>query len=126
MPSRRRNADAAYAVLKQEDEMKDFLAGTGAILMIVAGVAGASVGGYYLFAFLAPKYEATRRDVMIESRQYQESTVRELYNLKRQYEQAKSDTEKDTVAAAARHEFQIFPSDRLPSDLRTFMAQVGG
>lgn len=82
--------------------------------------------GYANFAFFAPKFEAVRRDQMIESRSYTESTIRELYTLQRQYQTAKTDDERSTIAAAARHEFSIFPQERLPGDLRAFMAQIGG
>ena len=104
--------------------MKDAFAGLGIILLVVAGITGASIGGYYLYAFLAPKYEATRRDVMIESRYYSEATVRELYRLKREYEAASTPAAKQTIAMAARHEFSIFPENRLPLDLRLWMAQI--
>lgn len=106
--------------------MKDALAGIAVIIIGVAGIAGLSVGGYYLYAFLAPKYEATRRDVMIESRSYTEGTIRELYTIQRQYQAAKTDEERETLAAAARHEFSIFPKERLPGDLQAFLTQVGG
>lgn len=106
--------------------MKDAFAALAVLILVVAGVVGTSIGGYYLYAFLAPKYESTRRDVMLNSRVYDEGTKRELYRLKLQYGQAKTDAERDTIAAAARHEFQIFPQDRLPSDLLSFMAQIGG
>lgn len=106
--------------------MKDAFAVIGVAILVVAGIAGASVGSYYLYAFVAPKYESTRRDVMIESRAYSEGAVRELYTLQRQYQIAKSDDERATIAAAARHEFSIFPKERLPVDLRVFMAQIGG
>lgn len=106
--------------------MKDAIGVVGVIVLIVGGIVGASFGGYYLYAALAPKYEATRRDVMIQSRVYDEGTKRALYQMKRQYETASTDAERESIAAAARHEFQIFPQDRLPPDLQTFMAQVGG
>ncbi len=106
--------------------MKDFLAAIMVVLLGVAFVAGLSVGGYHLYAYLAPQYEATRRDVMIQSRSYTEGTVRELYTMQRQYQLASSDEEKATIAAAARHEFSIFPRERLPADLQDFLHQVGG
>lgn len=98
----------------------------GILVLVVAAVAGSAIGAYYLYAYLAPKYESTRRDVMIESRSYSEGTIRELYTLQRQYQTAKTDEERQTLAAAARHEFSIFPKERLPADLQAFLAQVGG
>ena len=101
--------------------------------MVIAGLTlfcGAIFGlnyfGFASFQFFAPKYEAVRRDQMIESRSYTEGTIRELYTLQRQYQVAKTDDERATLAAAARHEFSIFPQERLPNDLRTFLAQIGG
>lgn len=104
-----------------------------AFLMTLCGVAllcavgfGLRYFGYASFSFFAPKFEAVRRDQMIESRSYTEGTIRELYTLQRQYQAAKTDDEKAIIAATARHEFSIFPQERLPGDLRTFMAQIGG
>lgn len=98
------------------------------VLIIVAvptAVFGLAYFGYANFAFFAPKYEAVRRDVMIESRAYSEASVRELYRLKRQYDTTDDAAARATILAAARHEFSIFPEDRLPPDLaawrRTFI-----
>lgn len=98
----------------------------------IIGIGAASLGGIFLLnlfgfaniAFFAPKLEGVRRDVMIESRAYSEATVRELYRLKRQYESAETPAAKQTIAAAARHEFSIFPEDRLPADLAVWMRQI--
>jgi len=106
--------------------MRDFFSALGILLGAAIVLIGLPIGGYYLYAYLAPKYEATRRDVMIESRSYSEGTVRELYTLQRQYQAAKTDDERATIAAAARHEFSIFPKERLPTDLLAFLQQVGG
>lgn len=106
--------------------MKQLIGGTAIAIVAVAGIAGLSIGAYHLYAYLAPQYEATRRDVMIESRSYTEGAIRELYTMQRQYQTAKTDTERETIAAAARHEFLIFPKERLPADLQHFMDQIGG
>jgi hypothetical protein len=98
----------------------------GFVSIFFATIFGLNYLGYANFAFFAPRYEAVRRDVMINSRAYDEGTKRELYRLQLQYQQAKTDAERDTIASAARHEFQIFPQDRLPSDLRAFMSQIEG
>jgi hypothetical protein len=96
------------------------------LVLLCGAIFGLNYFGYTNFAFFAPKFEAVRRDQMIESRAYTEGTIRELYTLQRQYQTAKSDDERATIAAAAQHEFSIFPKDRLPSDLRTFLSQIGG
>lgn len=81
---------------------------------------------YQGVAYYAPRYEAVRRDTMIESRAYTEGTIRELYTLKRQYDASANENERATISAAARHEFSIFPHERLPADLQAFLAQIGG
>src|SRR6202035_2754527 len=106
--------------------MKTIFATIGCIAIFCTAIFGLNYLGYANFSFFAPKYEAVRRDVMINSRAYDEGSKRELYRLKLQYQQAKTDAERDTIASAARHEFQIFPEDRLPSDLRMIMSQIEG
>lgn len=103
-----------------------FVASAVGLVALCALGFGLSYFDYISMSFFAPRYEAVRRDVMIESRSYTEGTVRELYTMQRQYQSAKTDEERETIAAAARHEFSIFPKDRLPPDLRLFMSQVGG
>lgn len=106
--------------------MKDFFAVIGVAILVVGAVVGMSIGGYYLYAFLAPKYESTRRDVMLQSRAYSEGQTREMYRLKLQYQQAQSDDERSTIRAMALHEASAFDRTRLPSDLQSFIQQLGG
>lgn len=93
--------------------------------LVIAALVGLSIGGYYLYAYLAPKYESTRRDVMLESRAYSEGQTREIYRLKLQYQQAKSDDERATIRAMALHEASAFDRSRLPLDLQSFIQQLG-
>lgn len=106
--------------------MRVFFLGVVALPLFLGTIFVLNYFGYVSTAFFAPRYEGVRRDVMIESRAYSEGTVRELYTLQRQYRAAKTDDERATLAAAARHEFSIFPRERLPADLQVFMTQVGG
>jgi hypothetical protein len=105
--------------------MKVGLAIVGGVIAFFALIFALNYFGYTQFAFFAPRYEAVRRDQMIESRAYTEGMIRELHTLQRQYQAAKSDDERAALAAAARHEFSIFPKERLPVDLQAFMIQVG-
>lgn len=106
--------------------MKDFFAFCFGAVIVIAAVVGLSIGGYHLYAYLAPKYEATRRDVMLESRAYSEGQTREIYRLKLQYQQAKDDDERATIRAMALHEASAFDRSRLPFDLQSFIQQLGG
>lgn len=104
--------------------MKTVLGGLLAILAGLTLIFGLNYFGYMNVAFFAPKYEGVRRDVMIESRYYSEATIRELYRMKRQYASAQTQAERDTIRAAALHEFSIFPEDRLPVDLRAWFSAI--
>lgn len=117
----------AVPIIKERNpEMKSFLSALGTVALFIALVFGLNALGYINTAFFAPKYEAVRRDTMIQSRAYGEATTRELYRLKLQYQQAKTDDEKATVRAFALHESAAFDRDRLPTDLQSFIAQLGG
>lgn len=96
------------------------------IVLIVGGLAGLTFGGYYATAYFAPRYEAVRRDTMIQSRAYNEASTRELYRIKVQYLAAQTAEERATLKAFALHEATAFDRDRLPLDLRAFLAQLGG
>jgi hypothetical protein len=106
--------------------MKIILASTSGAALFLSAVFGLNYFGYINIAFFAPKYEDIRRSVMINSRSYDEGAQRELYRLKSQYQQAKTDEEKAILAASAKHEFSIYPKDRLPPDLLTFLSQIEG
>jgi hypothetical protein len=106
--------------------MKDFFAFCFVAILAIGALVGLSIGGYHLYAYLAPKYESTRRDVMLESRAYSEGQTREIYRLKLQYQQAKSDDERSTIRAMALHEASAFDRHRLPFDLQSFIQQLGG
>lgn len=96
--------------------------GVGGLAVIIFGINYAAYGS---FNFFAPKYEATRRDVMIESRAYSEATMREMYRLKIQYESS-DDIQKATIRAMIIHEAQALDKSRLPVDLRNFIVSLGG
>lgn len=105
--------------------MSKVICGVLAFFLFI-GVIG--FGGSYLnwwgYNYFAPKYESTRRDVMIQSRAYSEATVRALYEYKLQWNRAKDPNEKAIIKAAALHEFEIFDKDRLPPDLLTWLNQL--
>lgn len=106
--------------------MRVFFAAVAGLVLFAALVFGLQLAGFESFAFWAPKYEAVRRDQMIQSRAYSEAATREMYRLKLQYLQAKSDDERSTIRAFALHESTAFDRDRLPLDLQAFISQLGG
>lgn len=96
------------------------------VIAVVIGLGWIVQGNsFFMFQVFAPKYEAVRRDTMIQSRAYSEATTREMYRLKLQYQQAKGDDEKATIRAMTLHEAEAFDRNRLPPDLQSFLIQLG-
>lgn len=106
--------------------MKTFFGIIGGVALFLGAIFALNAFGLANFSFFAPKYEAVRRDVMIQSRAYSEASIREMYRFKLQYQQAKTDDERATIRAFALHESQAFDRDRLPTDLQAFLSQLGG
>ena len=104
--------------------MKTLAAIAGSFVLLIGLVFGLNYLGFLGTAFFAPRYEGVRRDVMIQSRAYSEATTREMYHLKLQYQQAKTDDERSTIRAMALHEAQGFDRQRLPEDLQVFVSQL--
>jgi hypothetical protein len=106
--------------------MKVLLGWLVGIVVVLAIIFGLNLFGFAQYSFFAPRMEAVRRDTMIQSRAYSEASTRDIYRLKLQYVQAKTDDEKSTIAAFARHEATAFDKDRLPPDVQTWLNQIGG
>lgn len=105
--------------------MKIALACIVGVPLFLAGIFGLNYFAYGTFNFFAPKYEATRRDVMIQSRAYSEGEIRNLYRLKIQADTTDSPEAKQTIVLAARHECEAFDRSRLPADLSAFCNPMG-
>ncbi len=96
------------------------------LVLFCAVIFGLNLFGFAQYSFFAPKMEAVRRDTMLQSRAYGEAATRELYRLKLQYAQAKTDDERSTIAAFARHEATAFDRTLLPPDVQVWLNQIGG
>lgn len=106
--------------------MKTVFGILGVVVLFFGVIFGLNLFGLASYSFFAPRYEAVRRDTMIQSRAYSEASTREMYRFKLQYQQAKSDDERATIRAFALHESAAFERDRLPNDLQSFIIQLGG
>lgn len=96
------------------------------IMLVLAVIFSLNLFGLAQYSFFAPRMEAVRRDTMLQSRAYHEGTTRELYRLKLQYTQAKSDDERNTIRGFALHEADAMDRSQLPPDLQAFLVQLGG
>lgn len=101
-------------------------------------IAGASIGGLALiiaagfglqaldlgfYAFWAPKYKAVERQVFEESKPYVQGKITYLNRLRGQYETAE-EAQKPGLKAVIKREASQVKTEYLPSDLRTFLAEL--
>lgn len=92
------------------------------IILIVGGflVQGSDFIGY---RFFAPRREAVRRQVFEESKAYNQGMIQELQDMHFQYVQATPDQQL-ALRSIILHRVVDYPDDRLPPDLRSFIAQL--
>lgn len=99
--------------------MKDALVGLLVLIGVLAAVFGISYGSYEMYKFFAPRYENVDRQVFKNTQGYNEGMVRDLENLKMQYETA-TEAQKLALKAVVIHRFSVYDRDRLPGNLQIF------
>lgn len=97
------------------------------IAVVVGVIFGVSYGGYLLYDFFTPRYEQVRYNTFKESQSYNDGMLRELRRLQVEYhkaEVANDEAGKLLLRSQIRDESASFDTNRLPTDLRTFVQQV--
>jgi uncharacterized phage-associated protein len=76
---------------------------------------------FFLYKAFAPKYEGVRRQVFEQSKSYNQGYIQELQNM--QFEYVKADpAHQAALASIILHRAADYPDDKLPTDLRAFIA----
>jgi hypothetical protein len=103
--------------------MKHIFAIIGSFLLAAIAIVLLGVGlefiGFNVWAYFAPRRVAVENQVFHESQAYNDGMVRDLENLKMQYQQA-NDAQKLALKDVVLHRFAVYPLDRLPVGLRSF------
>lgn len=99
--------------------MREFGIGVLALVSIVVVYVVLNAVGFINYSFFAPKYTAVQNTIFHESQQYNDGMIRDLENIKREYQQATPEG-KAALKATALHRFEIYPRDRMPPDLQNF------
>ena len=99
--------------------MREFGIGVLALMGLVVVIFVLSAVGFINYSFFAPKYTAVQNKVFHESQQYNDGMIRDLENIKREYQSATPEG-KAALKATAIHRFEIYPRDRMPPDLQNF------
>jgi hypothetical protein len=71
------------------------------------------------YSFFAPRYTAIQNQVFHESQQYNDGMVRDLENIKREYQGATPEG-RQALRATVLHRFEIYPRNRMTPDLQNF------
>jgi hypothetical protein len=90
-----------------------------ALITLVALGFGLNYAGYWQYSFFAPRMTAVDNKVFHESQQYNDGMLRDLENIKREYQSATPEG-KQALRATALHRFEIYPRERLTPDLQNF------
>jgi hypothetical protein len=88
--------------------------------VLVIGFSAISYVGYRVFA---PATEQVRYDTFKNSQSYNESMLKDLYDLQREYIKANTD-QKAALRALILHRFDSYDKNRLPADLQAFYSTL--
>lgn len=99
--------------------MRTVLVTLAGIVLLLASTFGLAYFGFQMDSFFAPKYRALDAKVFKESEQYNDGMIRDLAELKRQYDQA-DDAGKAALRPVIRHRFEVYDTNKLPADLAAF------
>lgn len=98
-------------------------AGLGGVLGLLALTWLVQGNDFFLLRTFAPRYEHVRRETFEQSKAYNQGMVQELQNMQFQYLQA-DEAHRAALAALILHRAADYDGNRLPLDLRTFLAQL--
>ncbi len=105
--------------------MRDTINITGMIFLFFAAIVALTFFGFEMNSYFSPKYAALENRVFHETQAYNDGMVRDLENIKMQYDEADK-AGKDALRATALHRFSIYPNERLPADLQNFFNNLKG
>lgn len=97
----------------------------GALLALIIVIALTWIGQgseFFLAKVFLPKYEQVRRETFEQSKAYNQGMIQELQNMQFEYAKASSESQRDALASVILHRAADYDVDRLPPDLRHFIA----
>lgn len=78
---------------------------------------------FFMLKVFAPKYEQVRRETFEQSKAYNQGMIQELQNMQFEYVKADKDS-KTALASIILHRASDYDVDKMPSDLRSFIAEL--
>jgi hypothetical protein len=95
------------------------------VLCVIGGavvLAGAE-GSYALYKHMAPKWAALDNEIFHNTPAYTEGGIHDLEKYRIEYIQADK-SQKLALRQAVLHQFEVYPEDKLPAELRDFYFQL--
>jgi hypothetical protein len=105
--------------------MRGILAILGGLVLVVALIVGMKFLGFNMWAYFAPKEAQVEREVFENTKGYNDGMLRDLENLMMEYQKAPKD-QKAALKDVVLHRFSVYPTERLPSNLRSFYTDLKG
>ena len=105
--------------------MKNVFYGTLAFIAFFAFIAFVGIFGFGMDSFFRPAYRKLDNKVFKESEQYNDGMIRDLENLKMEYDQGDKE-KKQALRAVILHRFSVYPEERLSFNLRNFYNTLRG
>lgn len=103
--------------------IKETTQGIGMMLQVVIWgavvIVGFSALSFGIYKLSAPAYEQVRYDTFKNSQAYNDGMLRDLFDLKREYEKA-DEEHKAADKALIIHRFEVYDINRLPAELQAF------
>ena len=107
--------------VKEELSLASTLLRWGIFLVLTVGLLGfiGNLIGLYSMSFFAPKAEQIRYNTFKQSQSYNDGMIRDLEDLKLEYQHADPDGRK-AMQSIILHRFSVYDVNKLPVDLQGF------
>lgn len=94
-----------------------------AVAVLTASIFGMGWVGFQMHAYFSPKYAEVDRQVFEQSQSYNEGMIRDLENLKIQYQSLPKGDGRDALKQVIRHRFEVY-QNVLPPHLAAFFNEI--
>lgn len=94
------------------------------VLIALLGLSWVIQGNdFFMYKVFAPGYEQVRRETFEQTKSYNQGMIQELQNMQFEYVRATPE-QKDALASVILRRAADFDPDKLPTDLRSFVAKL--
>ena len=94
------------------------------VVVVMLGLGWVARGNdFFMYKVFAPKYEQVRRETFEQTKSYNQGMIQELQNMQFEYVKA-NDQQKDALASVILRRAADYDTDKMPPDLRSFIAKL--